>query len=97
MFWDMDLSSWSKFTLLSELLLVCCSLLILYRLFFHPLRNFPGDKLAAISGWYWDLHGSEPDFLERLHQKYGTSHSYFLRQYIINQPSTRASGEDCSE
>ncbi|KAK7044004.1 hypothetical protein VNI00_008172 [Paramarasmius palmivorus] len=58
------------------LLLLFVSLLSCYRLWLHPLRNFPGPALAAITGWYrvyytaideegWVAH------LEKLHQLYG--------------------------
>ena len=71
--WVSAFSPWQKLAILCLLLLVYWSSVILYRLFFHPLRSFPGEKLAAISGWHWDLHASEADYLERLHKKYGKS------------------------
>ena len=66
--WD---TVWPNLVLVSELFLAYCCSLVLYRLFFHPLRRFPGDKLAAICGWYWDLNASDPDHFGQLHQKYG--------------------------
>jgi hypothetical protein len=51
------------------------TLKITYRLYFHPLRNFPGPKLAAAShlySAYYDL--CTPGLIKRLpemHKKYG--------------------------
>ena len=48
-----------------------------YNLFVHPLRNFPGPKLAAIGPFYEFYYDVVKDgmFLwemERLHQEYGS-------------------------
>ena len=50
--------------------------LILYRLYLHPLRKFPGPKLAAATLWYetyFDVFlGGQYTFqIERLHKQYG--------------------------
>jgi cytochrome P450 len=53
--------------------------LAIYRLYFHPLRHFPGPKLAALTYWYeiyydWfagPYPGSNTYHLDELHNKYG--------------------------
>lgn len=64
---------WSKTVLLAGSVLAYLVLLTLYRVFLHPLRSFPGQKLAAITGWCWDYHANEADYHDKLHQKYGAS------------------------
>ncbi len=63
-------------------LLICWTLLLfkvaqyIYRLTFHPLANFPGPRLAALSnlyGAYYDLvqPGKFVTTFARLHDRYG--------------------------
>ncbi|KZP06225.1 cytochrome P450 [Athelia psychrophila] len=43
-----------------------------YRLLLHPLRSFPGERLAALSEWHWCCHAKDSsNYLSALHQKYG--------------------------
>ncbi|PGH14041.1 hypothetical protein AJ79_03311 [Helicocarpus griseus UAMH5409] len=59
--------------------LVYVSALVIYRLFFHPLRHFPGPKLAAVSTYYETYYdwfrgpykGSNEFHVRELHKKYG--------------------------
>lgn len=58
-----------------------------YRIFIHPLRKFPGPRLAAVAGWYqayWDVvrHGGMPAHVLQLHKQYGRRpfHYYFESQ-----------------
>lgn len=49
----------------------------IYRLYFHPLAQFPGPKLAALTGWYEFYHdiihrGCFIWKLQELHDCYGT-------------------------
>lgn len=54
---------------------VCLSGLLARRLFFHPLRHFPGPKLAAVTwiykAYYALMGGKMLQNVERLHEKYG--------------------------
>lgn len=52
------------------------ALLIIYRIFFHPLRHIPGPKLGAASLWYelyFDvvLEGRYQFHIQQLHKQYG--------------------------
>lgn len=56
-----------------------CRVLVLA--LFHPLANFPGPKLAAVSDWWLIYHEvflgeSLTDILANLHEKYGKMLSY---------------------
>jgi len=50
--------------------------LVVYRLFFHPLRNIPGPRIAAATSWYEFyqdviLVGHYVKEYPVLHEKYG--------------------------
>ncbi|KAL3465726.1 cytochrome P450 [Aspergillus heterothallicus] len=52
--------------------------LVIYRLYFHPLRHFPGPKIAAVTFWYEVYHdwfrGPYPGWswnVDKLHRQYG--------------------------
>ncbi|KAF4436462.1 cytochrome P450 [Fusarium austroafricanum] len=50
------------------------SSLIIYNIFFHPLRKYPGPRLAAITPFYWLyylLRGKGIALTHRLHEEYG--------------------------
>ncbi|KAI0711453.1 cytochrome P450 [Earliella scabrosa] len=58
------------------ILLAASALIVVKRLFFHPLASFPGPKLAAASWWYMTYYevfkdGAFVDHLETLHEIYG--------------------------
>ncbi|KAL2206994.1 cytochrome protein [Sarocladium strictum] len=59
-------------------LVAYCALILVYRLYLHPLAKFPGPKLAAATSWYlayhdiWVAPGAQVMFeLRRLHHIYG--------------------------
>jgi hypothetical protein len=62
------------------------STVILYRLYIHPLANFPGPWLAAITDYYaayfdiW-MAGGQVKQLEKLHSIYGEYASH-LSSYL---------------
>jgi hypothetical protein len=63
-------------------ILVSCGVLVyvlatsLYRLFFSPIRHFPGPKLAALTFWYEGYYDVVKDGrytwkIKELHERYG--------------------------
>lgn len=57
---------------------------ITYRLWFHPLRKYPGRRLAALTSWYQayvDIveDGAWVERLEEWHSQYGSSAHVELR------------------
>lgn len=70
-------SSWllSLGTLITVTILYVAGLVI-YRLYFSPLAQFPGPKLAAATGWYEFYYDIVKDGLffkkiQNLHEQYG--------------------------
>ena len=79
---------------------VYCTGVVIYRLYLHPLANFPGPKLAAATLWYefyYDVNkkGSYIWKVKELHEQYGIHLPYFhsLRtfSYISSGPIVRIS------
>ncbi|KAI0394396.1 trichodiene oxygenase [Xylariaceae sp. FL0594] len=56
--------------------------LILYRLSFHPLSQFPGPRLAAISRWYEAYYD-----IAELHKKYGPIIRISPYELHVNDPA----------
>ncbi|KIK54973.1 hypothetical protein GYMLUDRAFT_176346 [Collybiopsis luxurians FD-317 M1] len=61
---------------LTSLTLFYFAALALYRIFFHPLRSYPGPVLAAVTDWYQVYYnilqgGALVTEIERLHKCYG--------------------------
>jgi hypothetical protein len=84
--------------LISVAVYACYGLgLALYRVLLHPLRSFPGPRLAAATYWYECWHdlfkGPFPGLgaanIQRLHARYGTYYSLAThpQQYPL-YPST---------
>lgn len=62
--------------LLLSLPLLYCVAVVIYRLYFHPLRSIPGPRLAAATGWYdfyYDVYlkGELLFKIKELHEIYG--------------------------
>lgn len=70
------LSIITLFTVIAVASILYWAGLTLYRLYFHPLADYPGPKLAAATFWYecyFDLlqHGQYVFEIQRLHEIYG--------------------------
>ena len=53
---------------------VLCGVLLIYRLYYHPLAKFPGRKLAAATilyGLAYERRGMFYREIERMHDKFG--------------------------
>jgi len=47
---------------------------VIYNIFFHPLRDFPGPLLqrASMLPWAWQIvSGTQPFHTQKMHEKYG--------------------------
>jgi hypothetical protein len=59
--------------------------LFAYRIYFHPLADFPGPRLAAGTFWYEFYHdllgppfpGQGAANIDRLHDRYGRANSVY--------------------
>ena len=79
----MALQIFQSFTSTTTIILVASfcyvAVLTLYRLLIHPLRSFPGPRLAAATYWYETYHdlftgpypGQGAFHIEVLHKEYG--------------------------
>lgn len=78
--------------LMTTAVLVWLSSLIIYRLYLSPLSQFPGPKLAALTGWYeayFDLlkRGRYWVEIERMHEIYGIPPFHCINfKYLLTQP-----------
>ncbi|KAE9368678.1 fusicoccadiene C-8 hydroxylase [Stipitochalara longipes BDJ] len=65
--------------------------LVIYRIFFHPLANFPGPKIAAATYWYeccWDIFGNGSYFRQivKMHAKYGPIVRINPNELVVQDP-----------
>ncbi|GAB7359126.1 hypothetical protein MBLNU230_g5194t1 [Neophaeotheca triangularis] len=80
--------------LLYELATCATSLFLLalavYRLYFHPLAQYPGPFLARLTSWYDTYHayiGDKHINFRQLHEQYGTFVRYSPNGLAINDPA----------
>jgi hypothetical protein len=82
---------------------VIVSLLVaIRRVYFHPLSDIPGPRLAAATSWYAAYYevwkdGAFVDHIRQLHHIYGTScHCWLQILRELTNPN-RSDCQDCSE
>jgi cytochrome P450 len=93
---DINVSFQSGFCLAVALAILYWVSKCIYNLYFHPLRNFPGPKIAAIGCEYEFYHDVVKDGrylwkMEEMHKKYGqlSRHTAYLLIFFWNiQPLT---------
>ncbi|KAI1392904.1 trichodiene oxygenase [Hypoxylon trugodes] len=86
----LDIEIWLPFIV--TIILIYFPTVALYRLFLHPLAQFPGPKLAAITRWYeayYDVicDGQYTFKLAELHQEYGPIIRISPHELHVNDPS----------
>lgn len=84
--WDVSdttstLSKWAICSLTLISFLVWYASRLVYNVYFHPLSQFPGPKLAGASRWYEGYfdnlvgHGGQYMYeIDRIHREHGCSH-----------------------
>ena len=81
-------ASWSRLAACSSgAFALFCTLVIVYRLYFHPLAKYPGPLLARITTLYGAYHGWKGDFatvLYECHEKYGDCVRWNPNYLIVN-------------
>jgi hypothetical protein len=66
----------AQLAMLATASILYTAVLVIYRLYFHPLSKFPGPKLAAATLWYEFYHDIVHDgqlfrAIEQMHKTYG--------------------------
>lgn len=82
---------------LASIWLIYLMSLAFYRLYFSPLANFPGPKLAALTLWYefyYDVikRGRYTWKIKELHKTYGRRQTLFTQTFLIRQVPSYESG-----
>ncbi|KAE8313510.1 putative cytochrome P450 [Aspergillus transmontanensis] len=81
---------------LAAIIITCYVLYLLclgiYRLFFHPLAQYPGPKIAALTVWYefyYDAiqRGRYTFQIQRMHEKYGPIVRISPNELHVNDPA----------
>ena len=66
------------------------SSIIIYRLYFHRLRKFPGPSLAGVTSWYANILSAQKlhnfEVLDNLHSRYGDYVRVGPRELSIKDP-----------
>jgi hypothetical protein len=74
-------STYGIFGLLSAAFALYSAALVIFRLYLHPLAQFPGPKIAAATGWYEFYHdvirgGMYIHEVKKMHRQYGTQSTF---------------------
>ncbi len=82
------LSQFSYLQLFLLLVFLRFCYLVCYRLYFHPLKSFPGPRLAAVTDFYQGYYASWKNGmflkrLEELHRVYGKRITCFVEVLMM--------------
>lgn len=77
-----SINPWHVASSFGAIFAVYSIVLVVHRLWFHPLAGFPGPKLLATTTWYEtyiDLFRHDfPERLAKIHEKYGRKRGFSL-------------------